>query len=605
MRFEQIRKPLLMSCLAASVALHVGAFCYFYTCPVTLAREETWSKEKHLPQALPLIPEELFVEKMEEALEQSLNQLAALPQPEEKRVAPPKAKLRDEEFCTLYMQRGSARIGPLFDPESSAGLSDFALQDDSDNSPFEYETEKYASIDLIEPLLQTGLPSTITEEELAEEDQEIFEQDICPTLIGKKFDYSFALQPDLKKLKTPADPASPEKPFAQINECTIPRLVLPNTADYLREEWLKRSLADRTVPGIEHYGIEQFTSAVDWDESVPADVHYILDSESKRYIFSVTLRPDFDKAVKALPQHYYFIIDRSHSVEKQKMARYNRAVSRALASLNDGDTFNIFIFDKRVEKFSERSASVNSKTLQRAQDFLDSHQGKSHCRGESFTSLDRLLPSELNEDEMHSVILVSDGNTLVGDMKQNKMLAEWFKSNRGNVNFYTATSGKDNNLALLDLLSYETAGKLLYSETNAGFPRKLVRLVKDLHRPLAKEVTIDVIAKDANAKIALAGSGKAPLPPMFADKPYTIIGTIDELCDFTLLIQGKSADRPLNIKQNVSLKDATSGGRSLIKAWASSQANICYERFLETGKSIHLKEAKTIVAPYEGTIALD
>lgn len=605
MRFEQIRKPLLMSCLAASVALHLGVFYYFYHHPVTMEKVELATPIKS--EAMPLIQEELLIGKIEDALEQSLNQLAALPKPVEETNIATRPTLKDEDFGFLNMNGEFTSLPPLFDPEKSASLADYALEDELESRPFEYQTEKYASLDLIEPLINTGLPSTILEPQVLEEDQEIPELNLSPTLINNKFTVEMATKSDLKKLKTPADLdlASDKAPFVKIQESTIPRLIIPNSVDYLREQWLERTLADRTLPSVEHYGIEELTGSVDWDTDIAADVSYMQDPESNRYIFSVTLQPESDINTEKLNSHFYFIIDRTHAVEKQKMARYNRAVARALSALNEGDTFNIILFDKRIEKFSEKDLAAHTKNIQRAEEFLENQQKKSHLKGELFTSLDALLPKEINTDEIYSVIFISDGNAILKDSKDKRVIGEWFKTNFGNINFYTATSGKDNNLALLDVLSYGTAGKLLYSDTNAGFPRKLVRLVKDLHEPIVKNVTVDVIARDAGAKIALSGTGKNPLPPMFAGKPYTLIGTIDELCDFTLLIQGKCGDRYLNIKKEISLKEAGKGGRALVKAWANSKANVCYERFLETGKNIHLKEAKELVSLYEGTIAAD
>lgn len=623
MKFDQIRKPLLISCLTASLALHAGAFYYFYQRPPSLVREQVsvWSKEESIPQTPQLLSEELFVENIENALEESLNRIAtAIPtysefqqelademqladadilQPESEAQIP---VLYREVLDSLALHIECPALPPLFDPEASISLSDFALEDEMDTSPFEYQSEKYASLDLLSPLLQTSLPAPLTSESM-EEEQEIAEPVLSPTMIPKKLTALLAQLSQLKKLQMTSEEIQEETlPFSQVSESTTPRLVLPNAVDYLREEWLKRSLADRTLPSVDYYGIEEL-APIEWEEEIAADITYMPDPKNDGYVFSVTLRPDFFLSAEKLPQHFYFFIDRSNSVEKQKISRYKRAVQRALSSLNEEDTFNIVLFDKHVARLSEKNLPVNSKTIQKAQDFLERQQNKP-TSSETYTTIDRALPEKLNPDEIHSVILISDGNSLMNDNKQKKALTEWLKANQGNVNFYTATSGQGNNLPLLDFLSYASAGKLLYSDTNAGFPRKLVRLVKDLHEPLVKNVTTELVARDSSAHVALLGETNF-LPPMFANQPYTLIGMIDELCDFTLIIQGKCGERYLNIKKNISLKEAKQGGRILAKLWANSQATLCYERFLETGKNSHLKEAKAIVTPFNGTIALD
>ncbi len=181
---------------------------------------------------------------------------------------------------------------------------------------------------------------------------------------------------------------------------------------------------------------------------------------------------------------------------------------------------------------------------------------------------------------------------------------KWAEKNRGNLNLYTATSGQGNNLVLLDLLSYVASGKLLYSDTNASFPRKLVKLVKDLHDPIIKEVTLDAVAMDSGNNVQIYPA-KMVLPPLYVKKPFLVVGTIDDLEDFTLYIQGKNRGRWLNVKKKISFSEAAKGGRSLEKLWAYAQANLCYEEFLKEGKGSHLKEAKKILAPYKAPICLE
>ena len=250
-----------------------------------------------------------------------------------------------------------------------------------------------------------------------------------------------------------------------------------------------------------------------------------------------------------------------------------------------------------------KTLPVTPKTIQMAEDFLEGQNSKTHFAAtEVYSSLEKMLPERYDADELHSVILITDGNTLLSSSKQKKAIAEWSGKYEGSVNFYAAAAGRGNNLVLLDLLSYTTAGTMLYSDTNAGFPRKLVRLIKELHNPIIKNITIEAQPADSHARVTLYPK-IAQLPPMFADKPYTIVGTIDELCDITLYIQGRNHDQWLNIRKDISFKEGIRNSRHLEKLWATTQSRICYDHFLKNGQSTHLKEAVQIVAPYRGVIA--
>lgn len=633
MKFGEIRKPLLIFCLSASLAVHAGAIWFLFVHPYSLDIEETQAlKPSPTVTIVPKENEELIVEKIEKALEESLNTvtLASQQKRENNDIASQsdssenkiklkegtqkqtlfvtKPKIREEEMALFQNapKDFAASMPPPFDPEMGASLKDFALEDDLEETFSCYQDENYASIDFNDPHVyqETRSMAEAIEDDYTMTDQQFYPSAL-PTHSGDNLDPHFIAS--LKKLhinqmEQYLDDGE-EKMFNQLSESTTPKLVLPNSVDYLRNLWIKRSLAERSLPHWEYYGLEEIATQLEWEEECDIDVALMPAPEENKYIFSLTLHPDFTAEAQPMQQNFYFLVDRSSSVEKNKFNRFKRAVQRSLAALHEGDRFNIYIFDKNVTKLSERILPVSPKTIQMAEEFLEEQNAKTHFAAtEVYTTIDKILPEKFDSEQLHSVILITDGKTLLTSQKQKEALSSWSKKYEGILNFYAAASGKGNNLVLLDLLSYCTGGKMLYSDTNSGFPRKLVRLVKDLHNPIVKNVSIEVTPEDSNARVTLYPTNKY-LPPLFANQPYTITGTVDELCDLTVYMQGRNHGKWLNIRKKLPLDKAGKGGRSLEKIWAETQAKICYDHFLKNGKSTHLKEAVQIMTPYHGTIA--
>ncbi len=639
MKFGEIRKSLLMFCFMASIALHIGAVWFLFSNSYSLDISEAHSlvKPAPTPVIVPKENEELLVEKIEKALEESLNTvtLASVKNEKYEEIVRDEKYFEEEEGAieevsfspakTLYISKPKVRkedltpiqkisnefasnLPPLFDPQREASLKDFVLEDEFDEDPLSYQIEKYASVDFSDPdVIEKSEPiAPAVEDDYTMTDQQFFPS-AHPTHTIDGLDPHFAAS--LKKLKTPQQETKAElidkKHISQLSESTTPKMVLPNSVDYLRSKWLKQSLAERSLHELEYYGLEEVATQLQWEEEIEIDLSLMPAPEGNKYVFSLTIHPEFETECLAMDQNFYFLIDRSSSIEKHKFNRFTRAVQRSLAALHEGDKFNIYIFDKNVSKLSSLALPVTPKTIQMAEDFLDGQNAKTHFAAtEVFSSLDQMLPAQFDPDELHSVILITDGNTLLSSQKQKMALAGWVKKYEGLVNFYASASGKNNNLVLLDVLSYSTAGKMLYSDTNAGFPRKLVHLIKDLHNPLVKNISVELTADDPNARVLVYPQSKA-LPPIFAGQPYTIVGSIDELCDLTLYIQGKNHDKWLNIRKKLSLDTAARGGRILEKLWAHTQSKICYDHFLKNGKSTHLKEAVEIVTPYRGMIATE
>jgi hypothetical protein len=523
------------------------------------------------------------------------------------------AKIEQEQLSALdeLEQAFSMQLPPLFNPEQESLLSDFALEEEEEENPIQYESQAVSSVDFAKEIAPaspiSSLPAAI-HDDLKIATKEHHPETFAPEELAKITPNLIA---NLKKLRTPADldqygdDWGEKELFKAQKENVTTKLILPNSVNYLREEWMKRTLAAKKLPDIEYYGIEDMAGTIEWEQEVDIDIAYMPDREGHRYIFSLTIHPDFTFDGSPIGQNYYFLIDRSSSIEKHKLSRYKRAVQRALSAMKESDTFNIVFFDKKVAKLSESNLAVTPKNLRRAEDFLEQELSRNQfTAGNLYSTLDQLIPDAQNSEELHSVILISDGNGLMGPSKQRRSITEWLQKKQGSVNFYAAAAGRGNNLALLDLLSYSTAGKMLYSDTNASFPRKLVRFVKDLGEPLVKNITAEITPSDSSSIVKLHPF-KAPLPPMFSGQPYVLIGEIDELCDFTLFLQGKSQDGWLNIKKTISLKEGKRGGRTLEKLWSNIEIHNEYDQFMQSGKQTHLRKAKEIAIPLRGIIAMD
>ncbi|HSX04316.1 MAG TPA: hypothetical protein VLG76_06265 [Rhabdochlamydiaceae bacterium] len=657
MRSRRVRRFLFFGCMIFSIGIHGSLVFLFFKSPLSLRQKLSsfWFKSSNKPDLLLARSHEKLPGNVNQVLEESFSRVVAV-----NAQRPKVRELEDEEI---------AENGPeeeVEEQEAPEETNEEFVQSEEVNEEIEecetaqeecVESEDQKETETRE-VSQIPEPTPIEEEEKEQasnsniENEPLFElypdkDPFANQIFQKSEDLDFAQElrnldkstPDTKEfvddfsirgtsqisqatpkerkkennlpqfLKKHYEALAFEEAQAEISceavPASKPSYVLTNPGEYLREEWISRPVADAKLPDIEYYGLSTFTNALLWEEEIHVDVSYTLDPEAHKYIFSLVVNPDFDLEAEPLQQNFYFIIDRSNSVKKQRFNGYKRAVQRALSALQEGDKFNIHIIDKTISRLSEKNLFVSAKNLKLAEEFLEKEDYKPFFSGNDlYTSLDRIFSFAQTSDELHSAVLISDGNTLLSSVKQKKAILNWAEKNKGKLNLYTATSGQGNNLVLLDLLSYATSGKLLYSDTNASFPRKLVKLVKDLHDPMVKEVSIDAVANERGNNISIYPS-KTILPPLHVKKPFVVVGTIDDLEDFTLFIQGRNRGRWLNIKKTISFKDASKGGRSLEKLWAFTQANLCYDQFLKEGKNTHLKEAKKILTPYKAPICLE
>ncbi|MCI0382233.1 MAG: hypothetical protein L0207_04180 [Chlamydiae bacterium] len=608
------RKFIFVGCLFFSIFIHFATLYFIYKHPFSIRLTElglSYIKPAPSPEVINT-PEQdpqnqdAIIGKINQALEESFNKIIATAKlTKDIEITDQKdlATLLKPELVDIEETTTTILTSP-FNPILSPSFQDFAQESSQKKEYLSFPIEKRETVNPIEPFF--NVPSPVGKDPQVELEMDFF---YSPTLQPEKATYQLipfknsihSLEETAKtagfpkkNMNLPIPPYSPSPPvYATVSP-----------VDYLREEWMKRHV-EIELPKIDHYQLEPLIQNLEYEESLHAEVSFIPDNDEEQYIFSLTIYPDMEIETEKMKQNFYFFIDRSNSIEKRRFNGFKRAVQRALFSLNEGAAFNICIFDKNIARLSEKNLMVSPKNLQFAEEFLDRQEYKAFfSAGDLFHSLEKIIPENFSPGEMHYVILISDGNTLLSAPRQKRAIAKWVERNQGKAIVYTAAAGQGNNLPLLDVLSYSTGGKLLYSDTYAAFPRKLVKMIRDLNDVLIKDITVEAHSSTSGHYVQLYPK-KAPLNPLFSNRPYTLIGTTNKLTDFSLYLQGRSGGKWLTLKKTISFKEAQKGGRSLEKLWATVKANSLYENFLKDGKSTNLKEAKKVLAPYKGTICAE
>lgn len=358
---------------------------------------------------------------------------------------------------------------------------------------------------------------------------------------------------------------------------------------------LQTHLPSRSLPYLHSYALPQKDPALLWGKEFKVSVQVMPDKKANRHLFLLSLQPHDEIEVAPMKQNFHFLIDRSNSIAKQRFTVFKKAVLKTLSHLEEGNSFNIYVFDKKVSRLSEKNLPLSKESIEAAEAFLEKQEaGGFFASGDLFASLEQILPTSVAEDEAHTAILLTNGEIVLKQKKQHKVIKSWMEKNQGKVDLYTAATGINNNFPLLDLLSALNRGTALHSDTHSAFPRKLAKRVMDLQEPLAKDISLAVIPSDPESHIRLYPP-QSRLPTLYRNQPYLLVGSIDQLSDFTLLIEGKHQGEEILIEKQISFADAKNGDLILEKKWGAEQAHLLYDLFLEKGDISYFQEAKDLL----------
>ena len=335
------------------------------------------------------------------------------------------------------------------------------------------------------------------------------------------------------------------------------------------------------------------------------DITFAPNEEEEGYIFAVTLIPRPDLDLPKMKQHYFFLIDRSNSIQQERLSATKNAIHKVLGELSPDDTFNLIAFDSKTEKLSPHSLSPTPQSLARAEEFLNRMSlGSFFSQTDLYKPLLQTVPGIVEDDETYTAILITDGEHLAKKTDQKTLLYSWTAYSRGRVSLFSLGMKEDAHLSTLDTASVFNKGKLFFSPTKKGLKRKLLKLMKTIEAPVAKNLSCKAISWGLDSNIKLFPQ-TAQLPNLYLDQPYIILGKANTLDDFILFIQGRGKDRWINIRKTVSFMNGKKGGRPLKTEWALQKAYGLYEEYLLDDNAEHLAEARILLEPYDLQVAFE
>ena len=332
-------------------------------------------------------------------------------------------------------------------------------------------------------------------------------------------------------------------------------------------------------------------------------MEYLSQSDASEYLFRIKLFPKKGVSFHRIKQNYFFLVDRSNSIDRERYQYTKQAVLSCIQTLRESDFFNIFLFDSKIQKFTSTSVAATNENIQKALHFLDSQKhGGLFASTDLYKSLDTLLPNNLNANEVNTAILLSDGDTYLSQDQQRKTIAKWTQKNHGKVALFSVATGKKNNLALMELLSAFNKGTLAYAPKPDQLQEKLKRLMLAIRNPIAKDITVTLISKDPSVEVTLYPSNER-VPNLYSNIPFVLIGKTNKLSDLHLFIQGKYYNRWLEIKKTLAFEDARQAHQSLGHYYTVQRAYDHYKHYLNEGKRSHLAISQKLLRPLRIPVA--
>src|SRR5690606_39699 len=169
--------------------------------------------------------------------------------------------------------------------------------------------------------------------------------------------------------------------------------------------------------------------------------------------------------VNSLPKDIVFVIDRSGSMNGEKMVQARDALTQILGRLNADDRFSVVGFDDRLDVYSQSLRPVERASIQEAYWFVDSltaRDGTDIGAGLQ-QALTVIQASERRPDAAQMIVFLTDGlatSGIVADEEIRRLISDL--NHDRIVRIHAFGVGYDVNTHLLDGLAADNGGSVTY-----------------------------------------------------------------------------------------------------------------------------------------------
>ena len=229
--------------------------------------------------------------------------------------------------------------------------------------------------------------------------------------IAKKDPVSSSFQPRaesiVSELKTPSVPT-----IEAIVDSTVAFKDMP-----LGNGQIERSIAKATpsipMPNLPLLPTLADLQTVNLSDSFDSELTFYPRTDGPGYIFALTLLPQKDLNLSKIRQNVIFLIDRSNSIQKDRLHATKQAIYRALEELNTDVHFNVIAFDTKIEKLFPSLTLQTKEAAGKANKFIENISlGSLFSYGDLYKALFLAIPNQVQDDELYTAILITDGESL-------------------------------------------------------------------------------------------------------------------------------------------------------------------------------------------------
>ncbi len=314
------------------------------------------------------------------------------------------------------------------------------------------------------------------------------------------------------------------------------------------------------IPSLEELGTYNFS------EEFIKKIQIAAKPDGSGYYFALELKPISAERLTPIRQNVYFVIDKNKTTDKYLYESYVTSIRQTLPYIYSDDAFNVYVFDGAFQKMEAEPGYHQENSDEKVERFLTKQAQSFRYSSKNINVIleDLYRIASNYPNDVNTVILFTNGASLYSASKENQeniysKLPAFAKT----YSIYPATITKSSNLRGLEKLSEIYRGKVISSSTYSGLPRHVGKQVKQLQRPVVKNLLVTPLTKGKQTVKIFPSPHN--FPEIFSNTSTVIYGFTNSIQAFELFLQGSIQDEWMNARVKIHIDSAENGGSHLRK----------------------------------------
>jgi len=297
--------------------------------------------------------------------------------------------------------------------------------------------------------------------------------------------------------------------------------------------------------------------------------------------------------VPGLKREVTLVLDRSGSMNGEKIEQVREAAFQILAGLEPGEAFNILVYNETVDVFAPEPVEKTPETEKAAREFLGSFQARGGTNlHDALLEALRQPPSRRGDGILPLVLFLTDGLPTVGQTSEAAIRKIAAEANPYRRRIFTVGVGFDVNTPLLEAIAFESRAATTFVLPGENVEAKVAQVFRRLSGPVLADVAVRGFEPLLSG---VTGGGGEPggsrvrdvlprrIPDLFDGDQLVLLGRYDASRILRFEVSGNFLGRERTFRFDFAMDRATARNAYVPRLWASRKIADLVDAIRELG----------------------